>query len=103
MIIIGGHMEDLLFTIDFTPQIIYLTLILIIIGNALKDIPFIQKWMIIWILMFISIFVEFIFINITFESLFEAVISTSLSTTIYQLYKQAKKGIRSLHIDNHKI
>jgi hypothetical protein len=89
-------MEDLLFTIEFTPQVIYLTLILTIIGNALKDIPFIHKWMIIWVLMLISIFVEFVFVGSTFKSLFEAIISTSLSTTIYQLYKQAKRGITEI-------
>lgn len=89
-------MEDLLFRIDITPQIIYLSLILLVIGNALKDVPFIQKWMIIWILITISLTVEFLFIGISFQSLFEAVISSSLSTMIYQAYKQTKKGIRDV-------
>lgn len=89
-------MEDLLFRIEITPQIIYLTLILVVIGNALKEVPFIQKWMIIWILMTISIIVDFVFMGISFKSLFEAVISASLSTMVYQLYKQTKKGIRDI-------
>lgn len=89
-------MEDLLFKIEITPQIIYLSLILIVIGNALKDVPFIQKWMIIWIVMTISIIVEFVFMGVSFKSLFEAVISASLSTMAYQLYKQTKKGIRDI-------
>ncbi|MDD2469411.1 MAG: phage holin family protein [Bacilli bacterium] len=89
-------MEDLLFRVDITSQIIYLSLILLVIGNGLKDIPFIKKWMIIWILLIISITVEFVFVNVSFNSLFEAVIAASLSTMIYQLYKQAKKGIKEL-------
>ena len=87
-------MEDLLFSIEITPQIIYLSLILLVIGNGLKDVPFIKKWMIIWILITISILVEFVFVGISFQSLFEAVISSSLSTMIYQAYKQTRKGIR---------
>jgi hypothetical protein len=93
-------MEDLLFTIRITPQIIYLSLILLVIGNALKDVPFIRKWMIIWILMAISILVEFVFIGITFQSLFEAIIASSLSTMIYQVYKQTKKGISEIRMRN---
>jgi hypothetical protein len=89
-------MEDLLFTVEITPQIIYLSLILLVIGNGLKDIPFIKKWMIIWVLITISILVEFTFIGISFKSLFEAVMSASLSTMIYQVYKQTKRGIREL-------
>lgn len=89
-------MEDLLFKITITSQIIYLSLILIVIGNGLKEIPFIKKWMIIWILMTISILVEFVFFGIKFQSLFEAIISTSLSTMTYQAYKQTKKGIAEI-------
>lgn len=89
-------MEDLLFKITVTSQTIYLSLILIVIGNGLKEIPFIKKWMIIWILMTISILVEFVFFGINFQSLFEAIISTSLSTMTYQAYKQTKKGIAEI-------
>lgn len=91
-------MEDLLFSIEITPQIIYLSLILLVIGNGLKDVPFIKKWMIIWILITISILVEFVFVGISFQSLFEAVISSSLSTMIYQAYKQTRKGIREVRM-----
>lgn len=87
-------MEDLLFMIEITPQIIYLSFILIVIGQGLKDIPFIQNWMIIWILITIAILVQFVFIGISFQSLFEAIISVSLSTILYQVYKQTKKGIK---------
>lgn len=85
-------MEDLLFKIEITPQIIYLSLILLVIGNGLKDIPFVPKWIIIWILMAISISVQFVFVGIAFQSLFEAVMASSLSTMIYQLYKQSKRS-----------
>jgi hypothetical protein len=87
-------MEDLLFTVEITPQIIYLTLILIVIGNGLKDVPFIEKWMIIWVLLTISILVEFTFLGINFKSLFEAVMSSSFATMAYQTYKQTKIGVR---------
>ena len=91
-------MEDLLFKIEITPQIIYLSLILLVIGNGLKDVPFIKKWMVIWILIVISIMVEFVFIGISFQSLFEAIISSSLSTMVYQAYKQTRKGIREIRM-----
>lgn len=89
-------MEDLLFSVNITPQLVYLSLILLVIGNALKDVPFIQKWMIVWILMTISIIVEFVFIGVSFKTLFEAIIASSLSTMIYQVYKQSKKGINEI-------
>ena len=88
-------MEDLLFRIEITPQLIYLSLILLVIGNGLKDVPFIPKWAIIWILISISILVQFVFVGINFQSLFEAIMAASLSTMLYQLYKQTKKGVRS--------
>lgn len=91
-------MEDLLFKIEITPQIIYLSLILLVIGNGLKDIPFIRKWMIIWILIIISLIVEFTFMGISFQSLFEAVIASSLSNMTYQFYKQTKTGIRDFRM-----
>jgi hypothetical protein len=96
-------MEDLLFSIDITPQIIYLSLILLVIGNALKEVPFIHKWMIIWILFTISVLVEFSFIGISFQSLFEAIMSASFSTMIYQVYKQTRKGIKEVRSKMHDI
>lgn len=89
-------MEDLLFRIEITPQIIYLSLILLVIGSALKDVPFIRSWMIIWILIIISIIVQFVFVGINFQSLFEAIISSSVATMVYQAYKQTKKGVREM-------
>lgn len=89
-------MEDLLFSINITPQLVYLSLILLVIGNALKEVPFVRKWMIIWVLMTISILVEFVFMGVSFQTLFEAIIAASLSTMIYQVYKQSKKGIREI-------
>lgn len=96
-------MEDLLFKVDITSQIIYLSLILLVIGNGLKDIPFIKKWMIIWILLIISITVQFVFVDISFHSLFEAVVAAALSTTFYQLYKQGKRGVNEIRSKNKDI
>jgi hypothetical protein len=93
-------MEDLLFSIDITQHILYLSLILLIIGNALKELPFVRKWMIIWILIFISLCVEFTFVKFSFKSLCEALISVSLSNMIYQVYKQTRKGLRDLKRNN---
>ncbi len=87
-------MEDFLLNVDITPNMIYLSLILFVIGKALKDVPFIENWTIIWILMFISIFVNFSFAGIKFDSLFEALISTSLAVTFHQTCKQTNKGYK---------
>ena len=88
-------MEDFLFNIDVTPQMVYLAAILLVIGKGLKETPFIKNWSIVWILMAISIIVNFVFSGITLFVLFEAVIATSLATVIYQAYKQTNEGIRN--------
>jgi hypothetical protein len=87
-------MEGSLFGIEITPQIIYLSLILTVIGRALKDVPFIGKWSIIWILMAISLIVNLVFSGINFKAFFEAFIATAIATTIYQIYHQTRKGIK---------
>lgn len=87
-------MEDFLFNIDVTPHVIYLAFILLVIGRALKELPFISHWSIIWILLGISIIINFVLVDFSFYSLLEAFISTSLAVTLHQSYKQTNEGIR---------
>lgn len=87
-------MEDFFLSVNITPQTIYLAIILIVMGEGLKSLPFIKKWMIIWILMIISVLINFIFYGIKFDTLFEALIATSIATFGYDAYIQTKKGIK---------
>jgi hypothetical protein len=89
-------MEEIFLNINISPQVIYLSIMLIILGIGLKNLPFIQKWMIQWILLIISILINFIFNGIRFDTLFEAVISTSIAVFGYDAFVQTKKGIRSI-------
>lgn len=88
-------MEDFLFNVDVTPHMVYLALILVVVGRALKELPFIVSWSIIWLLFLISILINFVFFGVSFVTLFEAIISTSLAVTFHQTYKQTNKGIRN--------
>lgn len=87
-------MEEFFLNVNITPQTIYLAIILIVIGEGLKALPFIKKWMVIWVLIVISILINFIFYGIKFDTLFEAFIATSIATFGYDAYIQTKKGIR---------
>lgn len=89
-------MENFLNGITLNQHTISLSLILIVIGQYLKELPYVSKWMIPWILLIISIVINFIFYKITFQTLFEAILATLISTFGYDLYTQTKKGIRSL-------
>ncbi|MDD2490113.1 MAG: phage holin family protein [Bacilli bacterium] len=89
-------MEDLLFNVDVTPHMIYLSLILLVLGRALKELSFIGNWAILWILLVISIVINFVFVDFPFASLFEAIISTSLAVTLHQTYKQTNEGVKMI-------
>ena len=90
-------MNDLLLNIEITPQMVYLSLILLVIGKGLKNVPFIENWSIIWILIAISMIVNFVFYGISFETLVESFIAVSLTTTLYQTYKQTGRGFTSFN------
>ena len=77
----------ILFSFNVTMQIFYLSVILIIIGEALKTFEFINNKLIILYLFIISILLNFIFHGITYQTLFESFVSLSLSTLIYDIIK----------------
>jgi ATP/ADP translocase len=87
-------MEEFFLSVNVTPQTLYLAIMLVVIGQGLKTLPFIKKWMIIWTLTIISILINFIFYGISFSTLFEAIIATSISVFGYDAYIETKKGIR---------
>ena len=71
----------------FTMQIFYLSVILLIIGEALKTFEFFNKKYIILCLFIISILLNFIFHGITLQTLFESIVAVSLSTLYYDIIK----------------
>lgn len=81
----------ILFTFNVTMQIFYLSIILIIIGEALKTFEFINNKFIILYLLIISLLLNFIFHGMTLQTLFESIISVSLSVLLYNLKKVLKK------------
>ncbi len=96
-------MEELLSNINITSHMLYLSLILVVIGNGLKQTIYIANWSILWILMTISIIINFVFFGIRFETLFEAVVAVALSTVIYQFYKQTNEGVRDYRQNSKKL
>lgn len=88
-------MENFFLNINITAQTFYLAIMLIIIGEGLKTLPFIKKWMVIWILTLLSVLINFIFYGIRFNTLFEALIATSIATFGYDAFVQVKKGIKA--------
>ncbi|MBQ1812727.1 MAG: hypothetical protein II119_02120 [Bacilli bacterium] len=71
----------------FTMQLIYLSIIMLIIGEALKKIDFINKKLIILYLFVISLLLNFIFHGISVQTLFESIISVSLSVLYYDVIR----------------
>lgn len=76
----------------FTIQTFYLSVILLIIGEALKTFEFFNKKYIILYLFIISILLNFIFHGITLQTLFESLISLSLSIMYYDIIKLVRKN-----------
>jgi hypothetical protein len=88
-------MEEFFLGVNVTPQTIYLAIMLIVIGQGVKGLPFIKKWMVIWVLTIISVFINFIFYGISFSTLFEAIIAAAISVFGYDAYMETKKGIKA--------
>ena len=61
-------------------QTIYLSIILLVMGEGLKNLEFIRKNMVIWLLLIISVIVNFIFYGININTFLESIIATSLAT-----------------------
>ena len=58
-------------------QTIYLSIILLVMGEGLKNLEFIRKNMVIWLLLIISVIVNFIFYGININTFLESIIATS--------------------------
>ena len=53
-------------------QTIYLSIILLVMGEGLKNLEFIRKNMVIWLLLIISVIVNFIFYGININTFLES-------------------------------
>ncbi|MGI6325105.1 MAG: hypothetical protein ACOXZS_04110 [Bacilli bacterium] len=82
-------MEDILSQVTINNNIIGLSIILVILGRALKSSPMIPNYLIIWILMGVSTILSLI-VDFSVSGLVEGFIALSLATTYYQTYKQTK-------------
>jgi len=88
---IGDNMEELLLGLNLSDRVIYLSIMLIVIGEGLKGLEFVKKYMVIWILLLFSVLINFVFNGITFNTLFEAFTATAFATFAYNLIKSVKK------------
>jgi len=75
---------------NFTIQIFYLTVILLVIKEGLKNLEFINNRYIIFYLMLISLIINFIFYGINIKTFIEALISVSFVTLITDIYRTIK-------------
>lgn len=67
-------------------QLFYLTVILLIIKEGLKNLEFINNKFILLYLMIISLLINFIFYGISFETMFESIVSVSFVILLCEIY-----------------
>lgn len=72
-------------------ETLYLSMVLLIMGEGLKGLQFVNRRHVIWLLLIISILVNFIFRGFSVNSFFEAFIATSIAVFIYNIIKETKK------------
>lgn len=77
----------ILFNMEVTMQIFYLTIILLIIKYGLKNLEFIEHKYILLYLIIISFLVNFIFYGISLSTIFESLVSVSFVVFIEEIYK----------------
>ena len=77
-------------TFMITMQLFYLSVIMLIIGQALKSFEFINRKYIVLYLFVISILLNFIFYGISIQTLVEGTIAVSLSVLYYDIIKLIK-------------
>ena len=77
----------ILFNIEVTMQIFYLTIILLVIKVGLKILEFIDSELILLYLMIISFLINFIFYGISIKTIFESIISVSLVVLLCEFYR----------------
>ena len=81
----------ILFNINVTMQIFYLTIILLIIKDGLKHLEYINNKFITIYLIVISLLVNFIFYGVSLGTIFESIVSVSFVTLICDIYEIIKK------------
>ena len=79
---------------NVTMQIFYLTIILLIIKEGLKNLEFINNKFILLYLIIISFLINFIFYGISFETIFESIISVSFVVLLCEIYNIFKGFLR---------
>lgn len=68
-------------------QIFYLTIILLIIKEGLKNLEFINNKFILLYLTLISLIINFIFYGISLKTIFESIISVSFVLFLEEIYR----------------
>lgn len=69
----------------FTIKLIYLSIIMLIIGEALKKFDFINKKLIILYLFIIALLLNFIFHGMSLQAVYESIVAVSLSVLYYDI------------------
>ena len=67
-------------------QIFYLTIILLVIEEGLKNLEFVNNKFILLYLLVISLLINFIFYGISLSTIFESIISVSFVVFIHEIY-----------------
>lgn len=75
-------------------QMFYLTVILLVIKEGLKNLEFVNDKFILLYLIVISLLINFIFYGISLSTVFESIISVSFVTLIHEIYKIIKDIFR---------
>ena len=75
-------------------QIFYLTIILLVIKEGLKNLEFIDSEFILLYLIVISLLINFIFYGISLSTIFESIISVSFVVLLEEIYKIIKDIFR---------
>lgn len=88
-------MGNILSEVIINNEIIGLSIVLVILGKALKDSQCIPNYLILWILIIISLILNLIS-SFTVASIIEGFIAVSLANTYHQTYKQTKKMATSI-------
>lgn len=75
---------------NVTMQIFYLTIILLVIKEGLKNLEFINNKFILLYLIVISLLINFIFYGISLTTIFESIISVSFTILLQEIYEMVK-------------
>jgi len=84
----------ILFNMEVTMQIFYLTIILLIIKEGLKNLEFVNNKFILLYLIIISLFINFIFYGISLKTIFESIVSVSFMVFLCEIYRIFRDNFR---------